>query len=1023
MATWAEITTDPRYAGLSAAGKEELRAQYAEKYPDAKDVPSTAPAPAETDNPALRAFTPKINAPEKQEYNPDNSMLDSAMELKDRIIKGTATQAKPIADLLPQAFGAGPAMDVANQVANQQLHPQTLSGLVAPPKPAGSVADQAIDAAQAAVTDASRLPSNPTMKKVGDAAEFLGPMALDPALAVLKTPGMAAKALAFLKSAGLATATGGGAVEGGEAAQAMGASKGSGEIVGGLLGGVITPAVLSKYPNFIKMLFNPEERAAAAAGMKDNVMGPAEQYVEGQVKKRIATGIQDAGPQAAEDLQRADELKSTIPGWQPNLGQATGASGIIADQNKAIAASPKAFDAARQAEQSNAEALQGYLKTGKGDGERAPKAYLDQAVQDNDKAVADIETNAQNIRDKARTRALAMQSDTQPAEAGAAIKEAFTNDKGTGVKDKLDSARNAMYESAGDAAKAEGANYTLAPVTSTVKAALTDPHYQFAPGDMPQVAKVLDNIGAKAGADAAASAKTGLVDVNGKPLQSAGAKNADDLLGGKSYDDMTALLRAARDDKKSLWSNTSLTNGQKQVKSQTLDSIIDNVNGQITRNPDFPETAAKHLAADQFYKDVYAPRVRQGATADLMKTDKDGASRVIDENVLKHYTSSAEGAKQFVTTFGKGSDALAPVVEHMRDKYYNDVLKKFVDSDGHLTLRPADAETSIAKMPAEKSEKALTDAHNQWMRRNGGVIDELDKGGAGLRDSLGTTHKAMNTLGREQFEAAMNRKQLDEDSLGKLLHVNRDNIEGITDTALKDPAAMGRLTAKLATVSPNANRSLARSVMNNIADKLTIDPGQMGVDPAKMGNVLKNNTESLQTLFKAAYGHTEGMRQFRRLTDVFDALKMQARAIPKQGASESTIGGDPLRAHVGFTVASLAATLRGITMGRGSMFNAGMVLGGQAAATKLSQVYNRVQQEILADPERTQELLKLIKMEQTGKSGAERYKQTMRMLSMGTKYAKQGIMYYAGTKYMPKLIRYYGPMAAGQVQRDQDARQ
>lgn len=1031
MPTWDDITANPAYQSLSDAGKEVARQRFEAKYPDqaksdaantgaAKFQPLTPPDAKAAVFAPLKGAGGDANSP----YDPNNSTADDLLYLKDKGIHGIADMARLVKTISEntapgQAPGVGLGMGIAQALTPK---PKTLSDLIAPgasnQPPPKDLGDKAIDAAEAAVTDSTRKPSGDVVEALGKGAEFVAPNLIPGVGGVLKAAGTAKKVIAGLKLAGVTGLEAAGAGGGGELAKEVGAPEAVGQIVGGLAGGVLTPSVLAKYPDTLRMMLNPEKRAEFLA----DKTGAMRDYAENAAKQRIAGHIQDTAPEAEEGLQKSADLSAKIPGYQQNLGQATGSAGIIADQQQAISGSSKAFEEARRAEVTNAEALRNYLTTGKEAGVRDPKAYIDQVVKDQDAVVSEVESNAQALRDRARNRATALQSDTQPAEAGAAIRGEFS-DK---VKANLDRERQAMYARAGDAAKEEGATYSLQPTMDVMQNAIKNPHFQFNPEDAPALSKAMQSIAAKAQAKAAEDAKggaSGLLDASGKPFASAADANTEALLGGKSYDDMSALLRSAREDKRALNASPTLTTSQKMVKGQVLDSVIDDVNNQLTRNPDFPKTAEAHLAADQWFRDKYAPRVKQGPTAKLLQDDSTGTPKILDQDVLGKYTSTSEGARQFVKTFGKGSDAGNLVAEHMRQKYYDDVLKKFVDDEGAVTLRPKDMPAE-ARVAGDKSERALSAAHDKWMRRNGAVIDELDKGGLNLRSSLGTTHDSIASIGKEQFHMTMMRNQIDNDSLGKLLRTNADQIHVITDTALKDPAAMGRLTAKLASISPQANKSLARSVMNDLTDKVRVAPGDIGVDPSKMGKMLDNNRESLQTLFKAAYGHTEGMRQYRRIEEVYDALQMQARALPKQALQKTTVGQDPLAAKAGFSVRTLFNMVRGVMGGRTSKADAIVALGGQATAHQLTQIYNKVQQEILADPEKTKELLQLVKMENRGASASDRYKQGAKILSKTGMLLAKGVNYYVGSKYIPGLMKGYGPavgvkigeMATGQQQ-------
>jgi diguanylate cyclase (GGDEF)-like protein len=144
--------------------------------------------------------------------------------------------------------------------------------------------------------------------------------------------------------------------------------------------------------------------------------------------------------------------------------------------------------------------------------------------------------------------------------------------------------------------------------------------------------------------------------------------------------------------------------------ARKLYKVLDSVETTIAKVAEDPNGGAAVEAlreANKFYRDVYVPTVRRGATSRVLKTDRTGGQKVDPALVGREYfkpgAKGIQAAKDFKTTFGDNAQANKAIEDHATA----DLLDAATDPQTGLIV-PAKVRTWIARHKEALAELGLT---------------------------------------------------------------------------------------------------------------------------------------------------------------------------------------------------------------------------------------------------------------------------------------------------------------------------
>lgn len=168
------------------------------------------------------------------------------------------------------------------------------------------------------------------------------------------------------------------------------------------------------------------------------------------------------------------------------------------------------------------------------------------------------------------------------------------------------------------------------------------------------------------------------------------------------------------------------------VEVRNLLGLQRTIDGAIDASDTLPQQAKDlYKTAVGKYRDLYAPRFREGETARILKPAMFGEMRIEPSQVVQNYLKDEDAAKQFVRTFAGDPQAYAAMRDGIVERFRNAAVRDF-------KVDPAKAQ--------------------EFLRANQAVFNIFERSGLNVRPALermeaealqvGTTLEGLKTLGR-----------------------------------------------------------------------------------------------------------------------------------------------------------------------------------------------------------------------------------------------------------------------------------
>lgn len=180
---------------------------------------------------------------------------------------------------------------------------------------------------------------------------------------------------------------------------------------------------------------------------------------------------------------------------------------------------------------------------------------------------------------------------------------------------------------------------------------------------------------------------------------------------------------------------TRAARGQGQLDATTAGNLmqlhrkIDEVIAGSTSLSD--DAKALYGEALAKYRDMYAPRFKEGVTGRLLKPGTFGETRVLPEDSVAKYLSDETSARQFITTFGNDPQAMSALRTGVADLF---------------RARVVDPATKMVK----------PEAAAKFLQDNAAALNRLEQSGLNVRQLLEQTQREAATIasGLDNLKAA-----------------------------------------------------------------------------------------------------------------------------------------------------------------------------------------------------------------------------------------------------------------------------
>lgn len=515
-------------------------------------------------------------------------------------------------------------------------------------------------------------------------AEMLGASVL-PGAGVVGAVPRAAKIPAALFE--LASATGGGMGE------AMGRVGGeitdwyepeTGALVGGVLGS------LSPVPANIAMTMGGRQAGRFLPG--------AQRQAAGGKMARELQGL--LGPQGKDSLDRALELATQIPGFQPTLGQASGAPGIIAREESLQHGTAEALAKASQHYDANQAALEAAMGARFPGADMSPVAPGAQALTAAERKLAAKQAATEQARE-----ALGERFERQPVgDYGAALR-----DKRNARMDAAQAEKNRKYADVYRAADASGLRVDMTDVEELVTGIVKAERNTFQ--DMPRTfRKVLEkDYGTKG---------TPILGPDGKPIPVPSDVN---------FETLHSLMREA---------SREAREATVPEKAYFLRQLSDHLKNKVAAYEDagFGDVSTKLRDANKFYNEGYREVFKEGAGGRLdpkLAMGKFGESTADEDVVRKLFfkPGGEQGVKDFFRVYGDDPEAM----DLLRGGIIDIFAKEAVDKGtGKLDPRAAQRffksyHHALERLPGVRAELSKARSANEALIARAETLQEQGK--------------------------------------------------------------------------------------------------------------------------------------------------------------------------------------------------------------------------------------------------------------------------------------------------------
>lgn len=425
--------------------------------------------------------------------------------------------------------------------------------------------------------------------------------------------------------------------------------------------------------------------------------GAQRQAASGKVVREMQGML---GPQGDESLDRALELATQIPGFQPTLGQASGAPGIIAREANLQAGSPAALEKASQRYDANRAAIDAALDARIPGSDISPVAPGKQALTAAERKLAAKQQQAEKGRE--------------------ALADGFDRLKVGGYGEKLRAKRNERmvaaqaqknqkYDDVYAAADAANLRVDMSDVDEFVAGVVASDKNAFQ--DMP---RTFQKVLAKGYREKAPD----LLGPNGRPLPAQSQAR---------FQALHSLMREASREAKS-------TNNSNHA--YFLGQLSDLLRGKVRGFEDagFGDVSEKLREANRFYNEGFREVFKEGAGGRLdpkLAMAKFGETTADEDVVRKLFfkTENEKGVKDFFRIYGEDPEALDLLRGGILDIFAKEVIDKATG-----TIAPRAAESffkryhhALERLPGVRAELSKAKSANEALIARAQTLHEQSK--------------------------------------------------------------------------------------------------------------------------------------------------------------------------------------------------------------------------------------------------------------------------------------------------------
>jgi hypothetical protein len=487
--------------------------------------------------------------------------------------------------------------------------------------------------------------------------------------------GLAAKPATLFPLATGITGSGVGMEAGGDVASGLGLSREAGEAGGALAGGLVSaiaPNMAAKGAGALRRKFSPSAQKSLA---------------ESAASKEIGLQLESYPPakaNIARSLEVSDEMSKAGADFSPSLPARSGSPGLLAEEKRLVAQSPRTLNKAVERVEENQQAIRKFLDE-KFKPVGGPTAASKVAALQK-QSVVRLEGMKAAIDDKLDDAVRVFESNPDNFENGKRLRDLFFKQK-----EVYSGIRGQKYQAVYEAADRLGVKANIDDVVQYADDVLKNELNAYQASEIPPVFRQLTKE---------------LTDVP-DDLKAFVAKQGGPS-GEVSFAKLHSLYKRTNSDLASLRGSMS---ADKDFKIMLLEGLKTKLNGKLAafEAEGFGEVATKLKEANRFYAQEYLPRFKQGFGGDIAARYSTGEFRTADQMITGMVTkaNNTQAAKDFKLLF----DDIPEAHQALRAGYLDELYRNtgVIGKDGRIVQRSLDTflrkhEPTLKEFPAIKTE-------------------------------------------------------------------------------------------------------------------------------------------------------------------------------------------------------------------------------------------------------------------------------------------------------------------------------
>lgn len=719
------------------------------------------------------------------------------------------------------------------------------------------------------------------------------------------------------------------------------------DIIGAMTGGTagaFVPEYIKIAPTvqLAKALVSPEARTAFANRSKAFLDPIIRKSVENQIAGELA-----ANPSALPNIAESQRLAGTAPGVVMDVGQASQVPSIVQQSKSAATTNPQSLDAKVATDQANrARIVDQLMQSGPG---RDVSTMAAERVAQTRAGLANLDAEAEGVAARRADQAASLPR--APLEqSGRRLRDIRTAEKATAdleVTRLLDAAEQS----------AQGKSFDVNGIVDAVESAAKEPVFKYAPERKPKIMSRIEELRGQGGAEGTS-------------------------IGPMGFKELRSMREAVNEDIRNAAGPTT----QDRAMRRQLSGIKDEIDKAITAAGG--DVATEYGKFVSYYRDTYSPRFLRGTNIKQTLKDSTGVERIADEALFDQYfkPNSPRAAKQYLSLYGRNSEAKRLMHEAVLDRYNKEVVGNRGEID-----------------PAR---------HDAFMLKYGRSLDALQEGGIDVSAELGSFGSASKASASRMATIKADRAALANDTFTSLVtdKLGVKTTDQIMASATSDPRSADLVLTTL-------DKTGAEGMVNWFGKDLSTSASEsaQGGLAASLDTRLSNRNYMYayrQALTKA-YGADVAESQIAKLKSLAElSRRLEATEVsPFSSVRYSTEGGS-MTGKVGISVRSIWSLVRAIATGRTSEYDAALVIGGQVGTRQLELAKAQVLNEIMTNPEALDHVITIARSGSLQDTGA---KTAATKLARGIPAFAGRIGEAAGTSATRTMFAMPGILAEGQT--------